>query len=591
LFSGISKKVIFLSILFINFFQPSKSAEFAKINKNINNQNTKFLWSNSLNEKILSISSKSLNDKNSYVNLLKKNFDSFLLAKAEKQQELIIQSDKQSEINNIIYAEGNVSVSFGDKLLRADNLIYDKSNKKINATGNIVLILGDQLFKVSQLEYSFISEKGYLLNVKGIINTNNLIDDLSLNFSLSDSKNIENLLELKKKEVSNTPGKVENWLFFTDKISIDGQKWESKKAVFSNDLLESKQVKLAINSLKVISEAEKLKFKSSINYLIFEEKVSIPIWLGDRTLTKSGKFLDFENRWNSGYENLDKDGYFIGRKFNSIDINDDFVLDGELLVWNFKEQIAFDFSLLQKRINRRSPTRSIQIKYPIIFIAYDLLEINGRDIREIKLENRRIELEKYFSKWQNKTENNISDIFKICDLIFPNDWPDALTYKEKSRENNTEGLIIKKKTSTYSSGRKKGIWWKYKVDPMQLDAVLIYAKGGSGRRAGLYTDYSFALWKDEELIKFASAYSGLTNIEIKELDKWIRKNTIEKFGPVRSLKPEMVFEISFEKIQISKRHKSGIAVRFPRITKWRKDKKINDADSLENAYELMKKKL
>ena len=145
--------------------------------------------------------------------------------------------------------------------------------------------------------------------------------------------------------------------------------------------------------------------------------------------------------------------------------------------------------------------------------------------------------------------------------------------KEKSRENNTEGLIIKKKTSVYSSGRKKGIWWKYKVDPMQLDAVLIYAKGGSGRRAGLYTDYSFALWKDQELIKFASAYSGLTNIEIKELDKWIRKNTIEKYGPVRSLKPEMVFEISFEKIQISKRHKSGIAVRFPRITKWRKDKK------------------
>ena len=124
----------------------------------------------------------------------------------------------------------------------------------------------------------------------------------------------------------NTPGKVENWLFFTDKISIDGQKWESKKAIFSNDLLESKQVKLAINSLKVISEADKLRFKSSINYLIFEEKVSIPFWLGDRALTKSGEFFDFENRWNLGYENLDKDGYFIGRKLDSIDISDDFVL-------------------------------------------------------------------------------------------------------------------------------------------------------------------------------------------------------------------------------------------------------------------------
>ena len=291
--------------------------------------------------------------------------------------------------------------------------------------------------------------------------------------------------------------------------------------------------------------------------------------------------------WTRGQELVNESFPELVEKMSQI--TDDFVLDGELLAWNFKKQIAFDFSFLQKRINRKSPTRSIQIKYPIIFISYDLLEINGKDIREIKLENRRIELEKYYSKWQNKTENNITDIFRICDLIYPKDWSDALTFKEKSRENNTEGLIIKNKRSPYASGRKKGIWWKYKVDPMQLDAVLIYAKGGSGRRAGLYTDYSFALWKDQELIKFASAYSGLTNIEIKELDKWIRKNTIEKFGPVRSLKPEMVFEISFEKIQISKRHKSGIAVRFPRITKWRKDKKINDAVSLENAYKLMKK--
>jgi len=218
LISGISKKVIFLSFLFINFLQPSKSAELSKINKNINNQNTKFLWSNSVSEKILSSNSKNFNDKNSYVNLLKKNFDSFLVAKAEKQQELIIQSDKQSEINDVIYAEGNVSVSFRGKLLRADNLIYDKSNKKINATGNIVLVLGDQLFKVSQLEYSFISEKGFLLDVKGSINTNNLIDDLSSNFSLLDSNKIENLLEFKKKEVTNTPSKVENWLFYSDEI-------------------------------------------------------------------------------------------------------------------------------------------------------------------------------------------------------------------------------------------------------------------------------------------------------------------------------------------------------------------------------------
>ena len=377
--SGIQKKLIFLSFLFINLLQPSKSAEFAKVNKNINNQNSKFLWSKFINEKILSSTLKSFNQNTSYVNLSRNNFDSLLVALAEKKQELIIKSDKQSEINDVIYAEGNVSVAYKGKMLRADTLIYDKLNKKISAKGNISLELGGQFFKVEQLEYSFINEKGYLLDVEGSINTNTLIDDLSSNFSVLDSNNIENLLEFKKKEVLNTPRKVENWLFFTDKISIDGQKWESKKAIFSNDLLESKQVKLAINSLKVISEAEKLRFKSSINYLIFEEKVSIPFWLGDRTLTKSksGEFLAFESRWNLGYENLDKDGYFIGRKFNSIDISDDFVLDLEpqfliqrSLKGYTKSFVKKDESITSERVKRNSSFEDYfalksQIKGPI----------------------------------------------------------------------------------------------------------------------------------------------------------------------------------------------------------------------------------
>ncbi len=356
--SGISKKVIFISFLFINFLQPSKSAEFVKINKPINNQNTKLIWSNTLNQETLPSFSEIPDNHNSYSNSLRKNLDSFLVANAEKQKELIIQSDEQSEINDIIYAKGNVFVSYRGKQLKADTLIYDKLNKKISAKGNIFLDLGEQYFNVEQLEYNFITEKGYLLNVQGSINTNTLMDDLSSNFSLLDSKNIENLLQLKKKEVLNTPNKVENWLFFTDKISIDGQTWESKKAVFSNDLLESKQVELVINSLKVIAEAEKLRFKSSVNYLIFEEKVSIPFWLGDRTLTKSGEF-DFENRWNFGYDNLDKDGYFIGRKFNSIDILDDFVLDLEpqLLIQrslqgDTKSFVKKDESITSDRVKR-----------------------------------------------------------------------------------------------------------------------------------------------------------------------------------------------------------------------------------------------
>ena len=332
--SGISKKFIYISFLFINFIQPAKSA--ASINTNIRlfDQSTKFSQTKIFNIKTqlksLNFSSNENSDKVSVnKNFLNKPSGSLLASISQNQKEIIIQSDKQSEIDNIIFAEGNVSVTYRGKILESDSLIYDKSNKKISAKGNISLIINDQIFKASILEYSFISEKGYLLDVKGSINTGSLMDDLYSNFSPTDSNQLDSLFQLKKQEVFNTPGKVENWLFFTDKMTIDGKKWKSKKAIFTNDLLEFKQVKLAINSLEVISEAEKLLFKSSLNYLIFEDKVSIPFWLGNRTLYKYGGILNYENRWNLGYENLDKDGYFIGRKLNSIDIYDDFVLDLE----------------------------------------------------------------------------------------------------------------------------------------------------------------------------------------------------------------------------------------------------------------------
>ena len=182
--SGISKKVIFFSFLFINFLQPSKSAEFKKINENNNTQNINLIRTKNIGEEFLPSFSKTFDDNSSFLNLLQKDLELFLVAKAEKQQELIIQSDKQSEINDVIYAEGNVLVSYRGKLLKADALIYDKLNKKISAKGNISLELGDQVFKVEQLEYSFISEKGFLLDVEGSINTNTLMNDLASNFSL-----------------------------------------------------------------------------------------------------------------------------------------------------------------------------------------------------------------------------------------------------------------------------------------------------------------------------------------------------------------------------------------------------------------------
>ena len=214
--------------------------------------------------------------------------------------------------------------------------------------------------------------------------------------------------------------------------------------------------------------------------------------------------------------------------------------------------------------------------------------MNGNDIRsKILSERRNILEEKFFNSISEEQDKNSRKI-KITKLLKINNWEELEEVKNSARNIKTEGLVIKNKNSKYLPGRKKGNWWKYKVDPMQLDGVLIYAKPGSGKRADLYTDYSFAIWEENKLVKFANAYSGLNNEEIKELDKWIRKNTLEKYGPVRSVKPELVFEISFDNIQISKRHKSGIALRFPRITRWRKDKNIKDADSLENAKSLIR---
>ena len=303
--TGVSKKVIFLPLFFINF-QPLKSAEVEKIN----------------------IIEYNLEPKSSILNSSNK-LDSLLVVNNEKQKEIVIQSDKQSEMNGLIYAEGNVSLSYKGKLLRADNLTYDKLKKEISANGNIVLIFGDQIFKLSKLKYSFISEKGYLLDVQGSINTNSLIDDLSSNFSLSDEKKIRSLLESEKEEVLYTPGRIENWIFSTEKISIDGKKWKSKKAIFSNDILQSKQVKIEVNSLEAYSYNKELRFRSSLNYLVLDENVSIPFWLGTRTLTTSGENLDSKSSWMIGYDKLDKDGLFIGKKFNSLNLSDDFIVNFE----------------------------------------------------------------------------------------------------------------------------------------------------------------------------------------------------------------------------------------------------------------------
>jgi len=264
-------------------------------------------------------------------------------------------------------------------------------------------------------------------------------------------------------------------------------------------------------------------------------------------------------------------------------LNDGTVIDGEVLI--IKDGQIESFQELQKRLGRKKPSPSVMKESPVGFVAYDCLEFEGQDLRELTLHDRRKYLKralKGFSTPQIKISeahnvNNLNELEKL---------------RSKSREYSAEGVMIKHWNSPYTVGRKTGSWWKHKIDPLTLDAVLIYAQAGTGRRANLYTDYTFALWSEDKdgnktLVPFAKAYSGLAQTEIDELDKWIRRHTREKFGPVRSLEAQQVFEIGFEGVLRSPRHKSGLAVRFPRILRWRHDKKPEDADSLETAEALL----
>jgi len=216
-------------------------------------------------------------------------------------------------------------------------------------------------------------------------------------------------------------------------------------------------------------------------------------------------------------------------------------------------------------------------------MCYDLLELNGNDMRAQPLKTRREELERLIEHIQ-KTANAP---LLISPVLNCSSWEGVKKERNRSRDFLCEGLMLKKKQSVYESGRRRGNWWKWKVDALTVDGVLIYAQRGSGRRANLYTDYTFAIWDGEELVPFTKAYSGLTDKEILEVDNWIKKNTIDKFGPVRSVTATLVFEIAFEGIQPSPRHKSGIALRFPRIARWRKDKNAKEANTKSDLLQLI----
>lgn len=255
------------------------------------------------------------------------------------------------------------------------------------------------------------------------------------------------------------------------------------------------------------------------------------------------------------------------------------VLDGEIL--SFRGGSPLPFNVLQTRIGRKNLSKKILEESPVAVIAYDCLEYQGEDIRPKTQSERRKLLEEL------QSETPFPEIFRLSALIGFNSWAELAAKRDESRAMIAEGIMLKRKSATYQVGRRRGDWWKWKIDPLSVDAVMIYAQKGHGRRADLYTDYTFAVWDGDQLVPFAKAYSGLTDQEINKVDNFVKRNTIEKFGPVRTVKPELVFEIGFEGINRSTRHKSGVALRFPRILRWRQDKPKEEADTLETLKALL----
>ena len=328
-------------------------------------------------------------------------------------------------------------------------------------------------------------------------------------------------------------------------------------------------------------------------------------WKWDGIRAQTVKRAGHVHLWSRGEE-------LISQRFPEIveathGLADGTVLDGEVLA--YRDNRPLPFSALQQRIGRERNVSRTARDVPVVFMAYDVLEHEGRDVRAQALAARRAMLESIVTRVQqlvpapaaaqrvdmllpfddDVTAGVRPAILRVSPIVEAATWEDLEVVRRDSRRLGVEGLMIKRLSSAYTVGRKRGDWWKWKIDPHTVDAVLIYAQPGSGKRASLLTDYTFGVWHNGELVPVAKAYSGLTNEEIAEMDRWIRRHTVERFGPVRHVEPVHVFELGFEAIARSTRHRSGVAVRFPRMLRWRKDKPASDADTLDALHALLER--
>jgi len=281
--------------------------------------------------------------------------------------------------------------------------------------------------------------------------------------------------------------------------------------------------------------------------------------------------------WSRGEE-------LLTDRFPEFDCVDDFlpdgtVIDGEVLGW--RDGRPLPFAALQRRIGRKSASKAVLAEVPVSLLAFDLLEWDGADLRQQPLAERRARLADLIAGLPSHVPVRLSPEVPFAG------WYDLAQARAQARDRGAEGLMLKRRGSPYLSGRRKGDWWKWKVDPMSVDAVMVYAQAGHGRRATLYTDFTFAVRDGDAFVPFAKAYSGLTDADFAEVTRWVQANTLERFGPVRQVRPELVFELAFEGIQASPRHKSGVALRFPRMLRWRRDKTASEANTIDDLRQLL----
>lgn len=310
---------------------------------------------------------------------------------------------------------------------------------------------------------------------------------------------------------------------------------------------------------------------------IIKRKGQFFVWSrGEELMTdRLPEYQEFKDRLPDGIV-LDGEIIGLGKRTEAAGPGEsEAAAEGEAAVW-----VPMPFAALQTRIGRKNVTKKHLSEVPVGFIAYDLLEYEGEDWRSRPLEERRALLEQVVAAVGHP-------LLQLSPVVPFSDWEGLAAARALSRDRGSEGIMLKKKTSVYQVGRKRGDWWKWKIDPLVIDAVMVYAQKGHGRRSNLYTDYTFAVRQGDQLVTFTKAYSGLTDKELAEVDAFVRKNSLEKFGPVRTVKPELVFEIAFEGIAASARHKSGVALRFPRINRWRKDKRPDEIDTIEDLNKLL----